>query len=66
MLQRLDPELVAALTAVKSEPHAAGRRELLKHVRARWVREVGHICGIIDDISDPIVFTEVTGMLLIC
>ena len=68
VLEKLDPEIVPAiLSCQKSDSNDMAAAEHLQFVRSRWSTEVSFLLSVIDEISDCVIISEVSGTCtLIC
>lgn len=60
MLEKLDPEILPALTKCYRADSGAPA-DHFAHIQQRWTKELEFLCYTIDEISDSLVFVEVTG-----
>lgn len=62
VLEKLDPETVPLiLNCQKSDSSSAAAIEQLRLIKRRWNSEVKFLLSVIDEISDCVIISEVTG-----
>ena len=64
-MERLDPELVPATIACRSDIHNKGALEHLRLLKHEWESTVKLLVATIDEIIDAKTFIDVSGMLTI-